>query len=242
MIKNIKTLILAFTVMYAGSVFSIENSSWNNESELSAVQVGGNTKSESYSVRQKTAYTFDFNKMVASGRYLQTKSGSTETAKAWDASLRYERELSNLWSVFIQQGAESDYYSGYIQRDNSDFGFKYYFIKNATDTFFSELGLRYIKTNYATNTEPTSSTNGRLYVEYGSQLNETTSAKLWAEYLPNFKDSDAWLLNYEPSLSVMLNKTFSLKLSYLVKVHNKTNSPEEKKEDTTFTTSLVAKF
>lgn len=65
------------------------------------------------------------NALTATGSYLRTTSAGTETAKAWDASLRYERIFSELWSAFIQQGAEADVYAGYVERDNTDLGAKY---------------------------------------------------------------------------------------------------------------------
>jgi hypothetical protein len=99
-----------------------------NETEASIVQVDGNTQSESYSAKQKTAYAFDLNSLVLAGRYLQTKSAAIETARSWDVSLRFERSLSERWSVFVQQSAESDPYSGYTQRDNTDLGGKYFFL------------------------------------------------------------------------------------------------------------------
>ena len=147
-----------------------------------------------------------------------------------------------MWSAFVQHGAESDPYAGYVQRDNSDLGAKYYLIKADNQNLFSEMGLRY------STTQPTGpggkiyDTFGRLYLEYAEKITATLSIKLWAEYLPNFRESEAYLVNYEPSANVMINEIFSLKVAYLVKYHNKTATPAEKKEDTTFTTALVAKF
>lgn len=90
--------------------------------------------------------------------------------------------------------------------------------------------------------EVTTFNSGRLYLEYGTKINESVTAKAWVEYLPNFKNEDAYLVNYEPSLSVMMSQIFSIKLAYLVKYHNRTVTATEKKEDTSFTTALVAKF
>lgn len=212
-----------------------------HQSEASLVQVTGNTESESYSAKQKTSYTQDLNSYTLMGSYLRTKANSTETARSWDTSLRYERELSTMWSAFLQQGAESDVYSGYVQRDNSDIGGKYFIIKSEPKHFLTELGYRYIKT-YSTLGQTTYVNSARLYLEYAQSLNESVRAQVWIEYLPNFKDSDAYLINYEPSLSVMLSKVFSLKVSRLTKYQNVPPAGKDKKEDVRFTTSLVANF
>lgn len=250
---RILTAAILFLSFGAWAQESAATKQWANEAEASVVQVGGNTTSESYSAKQKTSYKVDSNVVAIMGRYLQTRSGGTETAKQWEASIRYERELTQDWSAFVQHGAESDYYAGYIQRDNTDVGGKYYFSKTDENTFFTEAGLRSTSTIFAPvapvtppatpkKEEAASYLAGRLYVEYGTKINESVSAKAWVEYLPNFKDSDAYLLNYEPSFSVMMNQIFSIKLAYLVKYHNRTVAANEKKEDTTFTTALVAKF
>ncbi|MCB0347245.1 MAG: DUF481 domain-containing protein [Bdellovibrionales bacterium] len=240
MIKIVMPLI--FSLFLSTSLFAEEKSPWSHESEASVVSVDGNTTSDSYSAKQKTSYKFDTNVLKVTARYLRTKSDSTETARQWEASLRYEKEFSDLWSAFIQHGAESDSYAGYTQRDSTDIGGKYFFVKTDDKNFFSEAGLRYQKTLSSSDGETTNSTMGRLYLEYNEKFSETVSGKMWVEYLPNFSDSYAYLLNGEPSVSVMMNQIFSLKVAYLVKYHNLISSSTEKRTDTMFTTALVAKF
>lgn len=233
--------ILILGLAFGAQAQTTEKSPWAHESEASIVQVSGNTKSESYSAKQLTSYKFDLNTLSLKARYLSTKTSGTETARAWDASLRFERDLSDKWAAFIQHGAEADAFGGYVQRDNTDIGVKYFFIKSDTELLFSELGARSSKVNLGGGTTDTTS-GGRFYTEYNRKINDSTSGKFWVEYIHNTKDSDAYLLNYEPSLSVMLSQVFSVKLAYLVKYHNKTATATEDKNDTTFTTSLVAKF
>ena len=222
--------------------FAEEKSPWAHESEVGLVKVSGNTDSESYNGKQKTVYSFDQNALTLAGRYLEAKTAGTQTAKSWEASLRYERILSEQWSMFAQQGAESDSFAGYTERDNSDLGAKYTIYKMDSENLFAEAGYRYTKTLPSLGAETKYESYGRLYSEYDRKLNSHVSAKLWAEYLPNLTNSDAYLVNYEPSVAVVLNSLFSLKMSYLVKYHNKTILPTEKKTDSTFTTALVAKF
>jgi len=241
--KMLSLVVGSAAILISANVFAQEQvKAWSNESEASVVQVGGNTTSESYSAKSKTAYKVDANVVAITGRYLQTKSAGVETAKQWEAAARYEREFGTNWAAFVQHGAESDWYAGYVQRDNTDLGSKYYFLKEDAETFFTEIGLRTTKTIVAPTNEITTFNSGRLYFEYGTKINESVSAKAWVEYLPNFKDADAYLVNYEPSLSVMMSQIFSIKLAYLVKYHNRTVTATEKKEDTSFTTALVAKF
>lgn len=231
-------IMTALTVGFAG-ISAQAGEGWAHESEVALVTTGGNTETESYSAKQKTSYTESFNVYTITGRYLQTKTGGVETAKAWDAGVRYERTLSDAWSAFLGASAEADPYAGYIQRDNVDLGGKYFFIKADKQNFFSEAGYRSTKTYTAADNKRENF--GRLYVEYAQSLNESLSLKYWLEYLPNFSNSNAYLVNTEPSLNVMLNSIFSLKTAYLVKYRNEV-AAGAKKSDTTFTTSVVAKF
>lgn len=217
-----------------------EEKRWSHESELAIVSVDGNTESESYSGKQTTTYKWDANSLQAKGRYLQTKTAGIETAKSWEASLRYERALSDLWSIYAGQGAESDKYSGYIQRNNTDLGGKYIIRKNEKTEWFAELGYRH--TTIRTTALTTESTDYvRIYTEYSQQLTEAVKFKFWVEHLPNLEKSEEYLTNAEPSLTVMLSEIFSLKSAYLVKYQNTVPAGAER-ADTTFTTSLVAKF
>jgi putative salt-induced outer membrane protein len=213
---------------------------WTNETGLTIVNVDGNTKSESYSANTKLARVFDSNTLSLSGKYLVTKAGSLETARAWEAGARYERALSDSWSAFVAHGAESNSFAGFTQRDNTDLGGKYFFFKSDEGNWFAEAGVRLTKTLPVLG-DVKNQTFGRLYTEYNGSFSKTATYKFWVEYLPNFTDSKAYLANLEPSVSVVLSEVFSLKTAYLVK-YQEVVAATAKQTDTQFTTSLVAKF
>jgi putative salt-induced outer membrane protein len=181
--------------------------------------------------------------MTLAGRTLRTDADNTETARQWEASFRYERELSHKWAIFLQYGSESDPYAGFLQRDNSDAGGKYFVLKSDAQTLITEAGLRYKKEQSSVvENDVEYSTNGRLYVEYSKQINTSVSGKIWVEYLPNFSDNNAYLANAEASATVMMSQILSLKVAYLSKYHNELKVLSEVRQDTSFTTALVAKF
>lgn len=217
-----------------------ETKNWKHESEAAIVTTSGNTETESYAGKQKTSYSFDANVFTLAGAYLQTKTSGTETAKNWDASLRYERNLTEQWSAFAQVGAEANPYSGFTQRDNADVGGKYYFIKKEKNEFFAELGARSSRT-MATSGTTSTETFGRAYVEYTQPITESVDGKFWVEYLANFTNQDGYRINAEPSIYVAMSEIFSLKMAYLTKTDNSQVAPA-KKTDTQTTISLVAKF
>ena len=237
------SLILALSLMALAlpSFAQEEKSPWAHESEVSLINVDGNTSSESYSAKQKTQYTFlDANTLAITARYLRSRANGLESARSWDAGGRYERAFSQMQSGYLGHGAESDIYNGYIQRDNTDVGGKHFFVKSDTTTLFSELGYRYTNERSILGTSGFSN-YGRLYSEIAQKLNASVGYKFWVEYLPNFTTADAYLVNAEPSVNVMLSQVFSLKTAYLLKYRNAV-APGEERADTTFTTSIVAKF
>lgn len=219
----------------------VSTAKWSHESEVAIVTVDGNTDTESYSGKQKTTYTWSKNAIIMAGRYLETTSENVETAKLWELSIRYERSLSSLWSVYIGHGAESDHFNGYIQRDNSDLGAKYQILKTEKQNWVAEAGYRYSHIYETTGTHRYVDT-GRLFSQYTYEVANNLSFKYWVEYLPNFDQPKLYFLNTEPSLNIMLTKGFSLKTAYLIKYQNTLISPNKDYVDTSFTTSLVAKF
>lgn len=220
------------------SAFAVEP--FKGEAEAGAIIVSGNTDSESYNAKAKTVYTQEQNIYTAFGRYLKTTSNNLESARNWEAGARYERELTEYLGVFVGQKAESDIYNGYIQRDSTDAGLKYSFLKTDDMSWFAEAGYRYQKT-LPTVGSTTHDNLGRVYTEFNKAMDKTLSFKYWVEYLPNFTQTDAYLVNTEASMNVMLNSIFSLKLAYLLQYQNV--APAGGKYTTTTTTmNLVAKF
>ncbi|MFP5518817.1 MAG: YdiY family protein [Bdellovibrionia bacterium] len=216
------------------------NAQFKGEAEAGAVVISGNSKSESYSLKTKNTYKADANSYTIDGRYVQTTSEGVESARNWDAGIRYDRALVEDLSFFLGQKAESDVYAGFVQRDSTDLGGKYFLFNDEAYKWFFELGYRYTRTHFV-GSKIDNSNFGRLYTEFNRILSKELTFKYWAEYLPNFTNSDAYLANTEASLNVMLSQTFSLKISYLLKYQN-IGPVGGERTDTTYTTSLVANF
>lgn len=236
----LKFVVSLISILFISCLSFAQDKPFQSESEAGAVVVSGNSSSESYAAKTNNTYTVDKDVYKLFGRYLRTTANSVESARSWEAGIRYERALSDYFSVFIGHKAESDVYSGYIQRDSEDLGGKYFFEKSDTFTWLTELGYRYSTTYQTTGTKAYDS-YGRLYTEFKKNLNDSVQLRYWAEYLPNFTNNEAYLANTEASLSVMLSEVFSLKLAYLLQYQNVAPAGG-KRVDTTYTTSLVAKF
>ncbi len=83
---------------------------------------------------------------------------------------------------------------------------------------------------------------GRLLTELEGKINDTLSAKLWVEYLPNFTDFNDYMINGEPSLQISITKIFSIKTAYLLKYRNVPAQTTAVRLDKIYTMSLIAKF
>lgn len=210
------------------------------EAEAGLITVSGNNESESYNAKAKSVYTQEANVYSGFGRYLRTISGGVESARLWEAGVRYERQLSEYLGVFVGHKAESDIFNGYLQRDSTDAGLKYTLFKKEDMNWFVEAGYRY-QTVLPTVGNTTHDNMGRLYTEFTKSLDKTLSFKYWAEFLPNFTQSDAYLANTEASLNMMINSMFSLKLAYLLQYQN-LPAVNGKYTTSTTTMNLVAKF
>jgi putative salt-induced outer membrane protein YdiY len=126
-------LVSALVPMTAHAQAPVETSQpmnvWTSESEVGIATVSGNSKSETFTGKDTTSYTIDAkNKVTWTGRYLRATSGGVESSRNWDTAARLERLFppSSL-SAFVSYGLESDFYAGYVQRNNADIGLKYDF-------------------------------------------------------------------------------------------------------------------
>lgn len=230
---------LAFLIlMISGSV----HAQLSNESEAGVVITGGNTDTQSWNVKDTTKYSLEKNLFKFNGSYLAAKQNDQENAQKWSLGLRYEREISIDVSGFAAQTVEGDKYAGILQRYNSDLGVKHFIFKRDKDLNWTvEAGYRF--THEHTTLETVKDyQKARLYSEVEKYWAETTSTKLWVEYLPNFTESEGWLFNSEASVSSALSSVFSVKTAYLLNYNNAPANPLARKTDTSFTTALVAKF
>lgn len=230
-------LLLAFSLPAAQAFGETKNSS-----EAGVVVTSGNSKAQTFNAKHATTHGWDKNEVSLKGSYMSTKSSGILSAKKWDAVLRYDRILSDKWSIFLSQGVESDKFSGYLQRYNTDIGPKYviYREENQWD-WFAEGGYRYTRER-RTDGARISSQKARLYTEATRFWSATANTKLWLEYIPNFSQSKDWLWNAELSTTAALNSVLAVKAAYLVKFDNQPNPGVSKKTDTVFTTSLVATY
>ena len=220
---------------------------FTDESQLGSAVVSGNSNSQTINAEQSNSYSWDRNVAKFSARYLNTSANGVESARSWDGSLRFERVVAPEVNIFAAHTVESDIYSGYVQRNSFDLGAKYFFTQSDDTKWSAEFGYRYFYTHYVQPSPDSVDNAARIYSEFFQTLGKNSSFKFYAEYVQSLTNTQTYLINSEPSLSVMLNNVLSIKIAYLVKYTNAVYSNYNPKNlttglDTIFTTSLVAKF
>lgn len=235
-----KTVLASFLAVLSLVTSANAEDGWKNESQVGVVTTSGNTETTTLSAAQSTKYEFTKNVFSITGSYLYQKSGAVISAKAWSLGVRYERELTERFSLFAAEMVQGDRFKDLRQSYNTDLGAKYSFMKTDTLTWFGEGGYRFTRQN--TSKAQLNLHFARLYTEIEKKWNESVSSKYWIEVLPNFTDSADWQANTELSLSAALSSLFSVKTGYLLKFDHLPNAVGLKPADKVFTTSLVAKF
>lgn len=212
-----------------------------NDSAAGIVVTSGNASTESLNFEQKNTYgwtTEDTLKFF--GKYLFSSSNSVDTAQYWTLGLRYERGIIDRLSAYFGQAVESDLFSGYLQRYNSDVGGKYALISEDDLKWNAEAGYRYtIENRFAGQVDQNYL---RFYTDVNKHWTKTASTQAAVEYLPNLTDTSDFQLNTDLAATAVLSEILSIKLDYLIKFRKEPPAPATKQTDSQFTTSLVASF
>ncbi|MCB0376858.1 MAG: DUF481 domain-containing protein [Bdellovibrionales bacterium] len=231
-----------------------EKKALGHESSLGYVVTGGNSSSETTSFKQATEYDWSYGLLKLTGHYIQTQgldvttNKTNQTAENWSAALRYEKVITpERFNLFAQHGWRGDRFQNVREAKDTDVGAKYFWLKNDTSKFFTELGYRYTKELYVT-ADPEKGIHPeyhfvRLFNQYDYSYSKSVNLGLWIEFLPDINDfAESQRINYSPYLTSVLSDLFSLKVAYEGRYRFKAAAPGLKYQDYTFTTSIIAKY
>ncbi|MCM2283074.1 MAG: DUF481 domain-containing protein, partial [Bdellovibrionaceae bacterium] len=213
-----------------------------NESEAGIIVVTGNASTKTYNIKQRSDLQWaEIHEMRFDGQYLNGYTGQVETARRWLVGLRYGRKFDARTSVFVAQSIESDVFAGYHQQYNSDLGLRRILAKTEAIEWNGEAGYRF-QVEYRTSGPDKDQHLARLFTELSFRYSEFVLAKADAEYLPNFTNPSDYQLIGEVALYTTLSNVFSLKTGYESRYRNILIGNATERQDSIFTTSLVAKF
>lgn len=238
-----KFILLLLPVLVFGAEYD-----FTNKTGLSIVKAGGNSDLETYNLQTDTTGTKGKSTLGFGGHYTLGTADGTESARNWDGNVKYSFKQTKNFGYYTAVQYEGDEFAGYDQRNNYDLGFKYVLANDDKVKSHFELGYRYTE-EMLTNGPDEDFQKGRLFYTYSRKASKTLSYAFWTEYIPNFDEEQDFLINFEPSLSVALDDTFSLKVAYRGSYDGQpqfttTNgvTTENERLDYVQTTSLIANF
>lgn len=227
----------------------------SSTNELSIVSTGGNSRVETYNAKTDSQYKMGKRKLRFSGHYTlglgepedseDNDDKLVESARNWDARIAYEQEVTLHQSLFSAVQYEGNTFSGFSQRENYDIGLMHTFVDTDKKEFYIQFAYRYTEEQRTEADEDGKSlfhfNKGNITTELKNILPHYTYG-IWAQYLPNFTDSEDYQINVEPSLTMILNDLLSLKLAYRGNYDNEPNIEGNERLDWSYTTSLVATY
>lgn len=243
-------MLLIFTFQ-AGAQVDPAKMGLHHTSELGYIVVGGNAKSESLSAKQETWYQFSSDLVKLKGQYLRSSalnkaSGqSEETAKNWSVALRWEHIYTpDKLSVFTEAGLLGNQFIGLDLGQQYGLGVKYFLMSSETFKWFAEFGYQYLREDFVAGADPIykESHFARLYSKVEYIHSPSIKFGLWAEYLPDIKDTDNYRVNFGPEVLAVLSETFSLKFGYEGFYRSIPVIPTNERLDFRHTTALIANF
>ncbi len=248
-----KLIVLALVAAFSLSA----SAQWKNESALSVIKTGGNTRLETYDFNTKHVKKSGNQTYTLGGHYIlgttenRDSSGNfndntVETARNWDVFGRFGQDLSSKFSIFAGIQFEGNQFAGFNQRNNYDLGGKYKFVATDKVNSFATLAYRYTTEQLLMrNTDGDTVFNDNkvaAFYQFDKIVREGFSYKVWAEYVYNFTRTEDFLFNIEPSVALAMNDTFSIKVAYKAMYDNQPATEGFEQWDTQFTTSLLARF
>jgi len=196
----------------------------------------------------------EFSALLAANfaRSAPTPADATKTTmENYQGKLRYDRFVSERVSLFLSLSGRRDRFQGLDLRMNLDPGLAYYFITEEKQRLWGELGYDYqydIRRDDAIaaaqakdgtilgKTKPRHSARG--FLGYHTNVNEHVAFDTGAELLLGIPKTENWRLNWDNSLTVALDKRFSLGATFNLRYdHNPL--PAVEKLDTITAMNLI---
>jgi putative salt-induced outer membrane protein YdiY len=167
------------------------------------------------------------------GNYGRAAAGPDEAMQTsvenLQGRIRYDRFLTDHWSVFVAQTARKDRFQGLDLRLSFDPGVAYYVFDVEKHRLWAELGYDFqydIRDSAALSAamEPLSKTearhSARAFAGYENNLNEALRFTTGLEYLQAVKHSENWRLSWDVGLSSSISTAFSLATTFSVRYDN----------------------
>jgi putative salt-induced outer membrane protein len=228
------------------------------ELKLSAggVAASGNSRSLAITSSGKFRVRRESNQLTVAmaqnyGRAATTPEADTAVSvENYQGKTRYDRFLSGGFAVFVAMSGLRDRFQGLDLRLNLDPGVAYYFVDEAKQQLWAEVGYDFQYDfrradkvleafNKGTPIEKAETRHsGRIFLGYSNTLNKAVTLDTGLEYLQALSQTENWRLNWMVGLNSQIGGDFSIATTFNLKYDNNP-LPGVKNTDTTTAVSLV---
>lgn len=211
--------------------------------EASVVLTGGNTKLSTYNFKTNNTHKVSRYSTSFGGHYTLGEASDVEIVRNWDVNAKIDTKFTKTMGAFIGEKLEGDKFAGYERRLNTDVGISDVFYSSDTQELKGEVGYRnFYEKNIDSSIGSKNDHMGRLNLKYRYTAKDRFVIESYVEYLPNFSESEDYLINFGPSIAFSLTSNFSFKVGYDGRYDNQPAIRGFRKLDYLYTTSIISKF
>lgn len=164
------------------------------------------------------------------GRAAPTPADAMKTSvENLQGRIRYDRFLSEHWSLFVAQSGRKDRFQGLKLRLNFDPGVAYYIFDEDKHRLWAEAGYDYqydIRTTEALRAAATpieraeSRHSARGFLGYENNLNEVLRFNTGLEYIQSVQQTKNWRVNWDVGLTSAISNSFSFATTFSLRYDN----------------------
>ena len=214
---------------------------WKVHAELSYVKTSGNSETETFASKIEGNRDYNGTRVKLKGEFLYGKADKRENTNKLNLSGRLERVVFNKFFGFLQDDYYRDKFSGYDYRNVLSAGLGYDIFKTEKHKLKGMGSLGYAVEQYKAGGSEDYPTGG-LNLDYVWDIKENLRFKQELKYETDLQKTDVYFLNSNTAFEVKINGNLSLGVGLKIAYQNKPPSPDIKKTDTTFLTSLIFDF
>ncbi len=211
-------------------------------------QTSGNANATTTNVTNKLKYSVRGWAIAQDLAFFYGEADSKVNANFWNGGLRGERRLTSRLGTFVAARFDRNVLQGISSRYEEGIGFDLKAIDAPKDKLTFVAGVSMFQQTLTPGSTSTFERNypaGRAGADYKHSFSDVAFFQQTAEYLPNFADTEAFLLNTESSLVAPLAKSLGIKVSYVIRYNAQPpvrDLVQLKKTDTFFSSGLTYSF
>lgn len=240
---NIGLAVIMFSIPASLAVAG-EDTAWTGSASLGLSLTSGNSETFGVNGAVTAERTGEKSKLIlgAQGNYAQSEINGADETTTDDAKAyaQFNRNITDRLYWLVGSSIEGDSIADIYYRFMVGPGLGAYLIKNDKVGLSVDVGGSYIREELTNGLEDDFAA---LRVAQRFEYKLTEKARIWqaAEYLANFEDFEAYLLNAEVGVEAALKGALSLRVVLLDKYDN-VPAPGLEENDISLITSLVYKF